>query len=370
MINNKPELKKRLVHIDFIKGWAIFLIVLFHQHNPFSTTFTAWFIGRGYEVPIFFILAGFFLKDELLIHPYKFIKKKINQLYIPTTIIYITTTLLHNIFAKYNFSISKYYHIESTYDSLKKIVFSIFCIDSGELLMGAMWFVYSLLYSFFCLSIIAWLTNKITQNKKHRNTIITTILLIAIIISQYLTENTTILNTKICVLMSASFLIWWGKIINQELKWNYKNPTFFIIAFILFSESIITARIHPYLAVNKYQDVISLIVTSSCALYIWGFIGLKIEHTLIGKIITRLGQESFYIMAFHILGFFICNFIFISIGVYHLEDPCGLYTFGIFHWWQAVIYTIIGCCLPLLIHYFICLLQRFINEALNRYHQL
>ena len=40
-----------------------------------------------------------------------------------------------------------------------------------------------------------------------------------------------------------------------------------------------------------------------------------------------MGRESLYLMAFHIIGFFICNSIMVRLGFFSVNDAKGLYTF-------------------------------------------
>jgi hypothetical protein len=82
------------------------------------------------------------------------------------------------------------------------------------------------------------------------------------------------------------------------------------------------------LAGNKYQDLILLMVGSTAAIYVWGFIGRKIEKSFIGRFLALLGRESLYLMAFHIIGFFICNSLLVKVGVYTTGDEMG-YTYNI-----------------------------------------
>ena len=102
------------------------------------------------------------------------------------------------------------------------------------------------------------------------------------------------------------------------------------------------------MAHNNYQDIINLIVGSTAAIYIWGFIGKRIENFFVGKFLSLLGRESLYLMAFHIIGFFICNSFMVYLGVFSLESPRGLYTYQLGdNGWILLIYTAFGVAVPL-----------------------
>ena len=97
------------------------------------------------------------------------------------------------------------------------------------------------------------------------------------------------------------------------------------------------------LAHNCYQDLPMLIVGSTAAIYIWGFIGRKIENNIIGKFLALMGRESLYLMAFHIIGFFICNSIMVRLGFFSINETKGLYTFDMGNnEWLLLVYVISG----------------------------
>ena len=56
-----------------------------------------------------------------------------------------------------------------------------------------------------------------------------------------------------------------------------------------------------------------------------------------------MGRESLYLMAFHIIGFFICNSIMVKIGFFSINDTKGLYTFNMGNnGWLLLAYVISG----------------------------
>ena len=73
-------------------------IIVFHcSHNCIQGT-VAQILGNPWNVPIFFIIGGFFLKEETLSQPVSFLKGKFVRLYLTATIIYGRCVLLHNVF--------------------------------------------------------------------------------------------------------------------------------------------------------------------------------------------------------------------------------------------------------------------------------
>ena len=54
-------LAKRQPYVDIMKGWAMLTIIVFHcSHNCIQGT-VAQILGNPWNVPIFFIIGGFFL---------------------------------------------------------------------------------------------------------------------------------------------------------------------------------------------------------------------------------------------------------------------------------------------------------------------
>ena len=90
----------RDVTVDFLKGWAMLSIVIFHQSTSLFPEWLANLMMNPWNVAVFFIVAGYYLKWEKMIHPVPFIKGKLKSLYIPATVIYLCAVLSH-IFFKY-----------------------------------------------------------------------------------------------------------------------------------------------------------------------------------------------------------------------------------------------------------------------------
>lgn len=92
---------KRFVYVDIAKGIAILAVVLMHVNFLFPKLCfvnTSALFGYYWHVPVFFLIGGFFLKDEKLLHPISFIKSKFKSLYRLALYIYLPITLLHNVF--------------------------------------------------------------------------------------------------------------------------------------------------------------------------------------------------------------------------------------------------------------------------------
>lgn len=327
---------KRSAHIDMIKGWAMLTIIIFHVNQTCVSGLWANLLGNHWNVAVFFIIAGFFLKEEALGKPHRFLKSKFKRLYVPATIIYALCVLLHNVFV-----IIGWYPLGGChpYTGAPFILFGwrktglglakvLAAGGSGELAMGAMWFIYSLLYAFVSMTILYWLICFICKSKENRLYLMTIVLLLIASVSCVLSQRYGITVSRFSTSATAMFLIWWGMIVNQKLSWQYNKWWVLVIAILVFTHCVFMQRGVMSLAGNKYQDLILLTVGSTAAIYVWGFIGRKIENSFIGRFLALLGRESLYLMAFHIIGFFICNSLLVKVGVFTTGNEMG-YTYNI-----------------------------------------
>ena len=329
---------KRSDHIDIIKGWAMLTIIIFHVTQSCVSGPLANLLGNHWNVAVFFIIAGFFLKEEVLGQPCRFLKLKFERLYVPTTIIYAICILLHNVFVRIGWYPLGGCH---TYTGAPFMLFGwketclglakVLAVGgSGELAMGAMWFIYSLLYAFVGMTLLYWLICLIFKQKENRFHLMTIILILIASVSCVLTQKYGMTVSRFSTSATAMFLIWWGMIINKKLNWQYNKWWVLAIAVLVFVHCIFMQHGDMSLARNKYPDLLLLTVGSTAVLYVWGFVGKKIENCFIGRFLALLGRESLYLMAFHIIGFFICNSILVKVGVFTTVDEMG-YTYNIGH---------------------------------------
>ena len=193
--------------------------------------------------------------------------------------------------------------------------------------MGAMWFLYTLLYAMMGLSILAWATKKLVADEILRERILIVILLTGLIASCVLTQIIGLTINRVNVSITAMALIYLGKKIFQDYHWTFDNTFYFIISCLIFVSVVFLQKEHITMARNKYQDILQLCVGGSTLLYLWGYIAKRIVSTWMGKLLALIGRESLYVMALHIVGFFICNSLMELLGVYQQGDPKGMYTY-------------------------------------------
>ena len=159
---------RRTPYVDIAKGIAILSVVLLHVdfvYPNLSFINISGMLGWYWHVPVFFLIGGFFLKEEKLLHPISFIKGKFKSLYLLALYIYLPATLLHNVLFKLGWYSPDVMYGGKIIDewNLKEyavgIVKTLLCAGR-EPIMGAMWFVYALLFALCEYSIIIYIVNK------------------------------------------------------------------------------------------------------------------------------------------------------------------------------------------------------------------
>ena len=317
---------KRQNYIDIMKGWAIIMVVVFHiTSGIFSSFFANLLGGNMWNIAMFFIIGGFFITTDKLQDYKVFLKKKFKSLYVPATIIYLLAILFHNVFIKMGWYISGEIHpgtgiafeYYSVIEYVKQCAAAILCAGHGELIMGAMWFLYTLIYALIGL-IVIW---NLCKHFKNAENIMGISLLLLMTISCIMTQLFQFTINRINVTLTAMGLIYIGMGIYQKQKIRFNNPWLMIVSVLIFVGHVVLIHdnYNIALAKNQYPDGIILVIGSCCYLYIVGFISKKIEKTIVGNVVAYIGEKSLYIMALHITGFFICNSILAKWGGYLMK---------------------------------------------------
>ena len=102
-INGLNKTGGRERYVDIGKGLAMMAVVCGHIC---STWFPGW-LTSFWPVAFFFVVAGFYIKEESLLKPVKFIGHKLKTIYLPGTVIYLLAVLLHNPLVNVLFSASR-----------------------------------------------------------------------------------------------------------------------------------------------------------------------------------------------------------------------------------------------------------------------
>lgn len=150
--------------ISISKGLAIILMVL--AHTNFSHYGSVWI--NMFHMPLFFF-SGYCIKEAYFDTPLKYIKRRIDGIYVPFVKWSVLFLLLHNIFFYMGIYNSTYggahggsaEALLSVNEILKRIFYICVTITQKEHLLGGYWFLHTLFYS----SIIAFGVLYLLRNK-------------------------------------------------------------------------------------------------------------------------------------------------------------------------------------------------------------
>ena len=309
----------RSLSVDITKGTAIIAIVLGHiafSYPSCSLVHCGDLVFGLWHVAVFFIVAGFFIKEEQLVQPKLWFKKKFSSLYLKILYFYVPAVLLHNVLIKIGwYSLESTDPVINTYsmmDFAKQTVLAI-CLGGREPIVGAMWFVYVLFMALIGLSIVFWAIKKISKNDRQYEWMRFITLLSMCILAGLLSNKYGLTIRRFSNTFTAMLLIYVGRIMYQKIKLSFDNGYLAIVCgLVAFEVACMLGGVS--LNGNEYKDILQLIVAAPAVLYIIMYIGKHIETNVVGKAIAYVGKESFYVMALHFVGFKICTLALQGIG--------------------------------------------------------
>ncbi len=316
---------KRCAYVDIAKGIAILSVVLLHvgyAYQECRLLNISGMLGWYWHVPVFFCLAGFFIKEEKLLQPWTFIKGKFKSLYLLALYIYLPATLLHNVLIKigwYSTDVvysGKAMSVWGVMDYVMGIVKTLLCAGQ-EPIMGAMWFVYALLFALCGLSIIYWLVKKC----KLEDGSMFVILLALQIVSCIATNIFNFTIPRVSNAVSVMLLIYLGQQLNNRWKVQFNNVALLLVSIlVVYESSLLIGGVG--MNHNIFKDALQLTVGATCALYVICYFSKKMEKSFVGNVIEMVGRNSFYIMGLHFVGFRICAMLLNSMGLFEGELAC------------------------------------------------
>lgn len=305
--------KNRDCSIDIVKGIAIMAIVLGHigVSLPEFSLFKISDITYGmWHVAVFFVLAGFFLKEEKLQKPIPFTIGKIKTLYVKTLAFYIPAVLLHNVMINvgiYSTNVDyggKNIALYSKFDFVKKIIESVL-LAGREPIVGPLWFAYVLFIALIGYSILSAIIGRFF--KEDRYWIVKGIACFTLtMISCILTSKYSLTLNRLSNSISVMLLIYIGQLFNVRLKLTYQSGIAAIAALLLFMHEVIFAG-SISLNNNVFNGVLHLIIGGGAATYMLLFLAKKIDDNIVGSFIAKIGECSFSIMALHLASFKLCT---------------------------------------------------------------
>lgn len=358
-MNESPHILERKIshferdnYVDVGKGIAIIAVVLGHISFDYNFLMSFW------PVAFFFFVAGFYIKEEKLCDPSKFIMHKLKTIYMPGTIIYMLAISLHNYFVDFGWyplglshpmtgKMFVYWDVNTLLYNIVKTIFA----PNGELAMGAMWFLYSLFFALSFLSILSLLC-KFVSNKTHlsyhwlRCFSIVVLASISIVLTQFGITVPRISNS-----ITIMAVIYCGMMIKNRWNVSFNNSFCFLIAAVILLQYILLPHPWQTFPTNCFPDIIAPIIKGGSATFIVLYTSKKLNKLKpIAICLSYVGRNSLYIMALHIIGLFLCNSLLLSFGMAdEMTMSASLYTFKVGNCYTlALLYLFFGLSLPLL----------------------
>lgn len=362
--NGDNYVKKRYEWLDIIKAICIIAVVIFHI--GYYSTFTIansifqYFgsLAGLFEVTIFYCVAGITLNNDKLKETFKFLFHKFKKLYLKVIIIGISAVLLHNVFINIGF-----YKIGLSYSGkiMDAYVFKDYLVNfiktillaNREVILGAFWFVYSLIICFIILSFIEFIINKlkIIKHKRECRLFITFLLMF---LSIFFSNVFSIIIPRFSNSLVGLFLLDFTNYIFMNKKLEKCNIYLLFVCLInfLFAPAFGGIAMNSNIITSPYF----LIIVVISALYLLVFVSKKLEKIKILNFLKYIGKNSFSIMAFHFIGFKIGGILLDLIGI---ETDISLLMPNAYNILYLCYYLVFGISISLLFSYLLKKVLKF-----------
>ena len=301
-------MNKRLEWIDVCNGILIITIVLMHIDFSFwSDNVVGEYIVKLtglYKVSIFFCVAGLTLNDKKLKDTWKFIKGKVENLYVKIVTVGVIAVLLHNVLIRIGF-----YQIELNYsgkvmktygiaDFFEQIILSFF-MANREVIIGPMWYANVLFMALVILALQDCFIRFFVKSDNAR--IVRFVANVGLmLISSALTNLMEFTIPRFNNTLTAVFLIDLCQLLYRKLEWKFNNQWAFAISALL----LVNLPMYGHLSMtnNQFLNPAFLFVVAICGMYVLYYISQKVTGGY-SKILAFIGKQSFWIMALHFTGF-------------------------------------------------------------------
>ncbi len=349
-------MSKQLQWINIVKGITITMVVFLHvNYSGYNETYYYQiknFIGDSWDMPVFFLIGGFFLTPDKLTDTKRFLIRKFHTIYKKLIYYYFIFLCLHNIFIKIGLlsTTVEYGGKQMTLFTftylIKNILLSVFFMGR-EPYLAPLWFIYVMFMAFIIIALLAFAIDKFTKsNIKEWHIIMALILSSLCTISLFFTNTLDITIPRCNNVLSAAWLIYVGYCIRNILHIDFTN-FYIVLLSLLILFGICSFSQHMALITNSYHDILQITICGFSALYILSFLSKHIEHTLIGRFIAYIGKNSYHIMVLHLIS--INLFTALLNIIFHTSYP--IYTLGskASSLMEVILFTIAGISISLII---------------------
>lgn len=346
---------KRDISVDIVKGIAIMAVVFGHigfEWPNVQISITNMF-AYLWHVPVFYMISGFFLGEGYFVNPFVFINKRVIPLYKLVLYYSISAVLLHNVLNRwgwYKYSNDIINTDYSYFDYCTQIVKTLLLANS-ETIIGPSWFVNILLMALLLYALISFILNKYICKKDKVKWIRFIISIGLCSISCIVSNRYHFALHRIYIAFTVLFLLCIGRIIYPFLKSCVNNPMVILTSVIVFLHYLFM-EVHHELSLNSYQNMITLVVSSISAIIIIYRFASDIQNYYLGRVIAKIGKESFHIMMLHFVSFQLVREAFSMQSKYVLGGVDNLF--------YVFVFFVSGILLPIIAIYSFRKIKNFI----------
>lgn len=312
---------KRMQWIDMIKGIAIVAVVMLHCDFPFhnSTFLPLWsLLGNSWHVGVFFVMSGFFLKDERVLNTFSFVKGKFKTLYLPLIVAYTISIILHNFFLKIGFYdetidyAGKFIVPFSIKEMPMKLVLSY--IGAGrEPIMCALWFVYCLFASYVAYALLSRMLRRMFKKDDSYEYVRCFSLFALCALFHAIQEHFDIHIPRYSNIFSIMWLVYLGYLIRQRFDMKFDSLKIAILSLIIFYLCNIVFGANV-ICTNTFHNTLSMTICVLSAFYTLAYVAKRMEKTHVSHALSFIGKNSFRIMTWHLLSFKLVTLMLKALG--------------------------------------------------------
>lgn len=294
--------------VDIIKGFAIIAVVVLHVNCSLLTVESIPLksvLGNSWHMPVFFLVAGFFLSWEKLHTPFSFSLHKFRYLYCRLLYFYVPILLLHNFFISvglYSETVvygGKEMAVLSLADYARKLVEVVFFMGR-EPYASPLWFVYVLFVGMIVISLFATVAHKILKDEARELWAVGIVLSVLCSLSLYLSTVMEFTVPRLSVLFPAMWLVFLGFLVRNYFKITFNKTCVAIVSTVVLL-SVLLCNDERCMMTNHYSDTVQLTACGLFALYPLAYVAKRIEGSAFGRVVAYVGNKSFYVMALHLL---------------------------------------------------------------------
>ena len=315
-----------------------------------------------FHMPLFFFCSGIFFIVPKSYHKFKqYLHHRMKRLYWPFIKWNIIFLLLHNLFYEYNIYCQEETSLYSNKDFVQRVLSIIISMSNQEPIVFQLWFLKQLLLSSVLICSFSYILYKYRLKDKPYLSLFA---LISLTIITKSTDLTIPIIEDVSIVLLSTIFFYIGSISNKyicKIRFSISRGglCFCILIILTF---LLNSKIEM-LSYNS-QDVPTYICAALIGIYMIICFAKYIENSQVAsrfyicKMLYYIGNNTMVILIWHLFAFKLGSLIKILLFNYPLSrlPEYALIAENNTYFW--IIYTIIGCCLPLIINYLITCLKK------------